>query len=323
MTSDRSKIALIFGISGQDGSYLAHKLLQLGFVVHGTSRTADQNTYHRLARLGIACKVFVHKVNPVNINQVFNIIENVCPALIFYLSAQSSVRASFSDPIESFRSSVIGITNVLEACRLIDEGMRLYNASSSEVFGNTSDSMPANEEHRFSPLSPYGVSKAAASMLVRNYREAYGLFATNGYLFNHESILRGEEFVTQKIRMGVNDIASGLADSLVLENLDVVRDWGWSPDYVDAIYSIITANNPDDYVVSTGVPTSLRRFVEAAFQAKGLDSEQYLHTYNREPRPLDISFSVGNPEKAYVNLGWEAKIKGEEVAKKMINGDLF
>jgi GDPmannose 4,6-dehydratase len=323
LTPDRSKVALIFGISGQDGSYLAHKLLQLGFLVHGTSRTAAPNTCHRLARLGIDGKVVVHKVDPAEIKQVFNIIENICPGLVFYLSSQSSVRASFSDPIESFKSSVIGITNVLEACRVTDLGMRLYNASSSEVFGNTIDSMPANEDTRFSPLSPYGVSKAAASMLVRNYREAYGLFATNGYLFNHESILRGEEFVTQKIRRGVNSIADGLADSLVLENLDVVRDWGWSADYVEAIYSIITAQNPDDYVVSTGVPTSLRRFVEAAFQAKGLDCARYLRTYNREPRPLDISFSVGNPEKAYEKLGWQAKIKGEEVAKKMINGDLF
>jgi GDPmannose 4,6-dehydratase len=309
--------ALIFGVTGQDGAYLARLLLEKGYAVHGTSRDADIARLGGLSALGIRGKVAMHSASPLDFRSVFQVVQRVQPDEVYNLSGQTSVALSFQQPVETMESIVTGTLNILETLRLVSPRSRFYNAGSSESFGDTAGE-PAVETTAFRPRSPYGVAKAAAAWQVANYREAYGLFACSGILFNHESPLRPERFVTRKICAAVRRIADGSGETLRLGNLDIRRDWGWAPEYVDAMWRMLQAAAPDDYVVATGTSVSLEDFVAAAFAAAGLDWRDHVAFDQSFVRPSDIALSVGRPEKAERVLGWRAATRMPDVARLLV-----
>lgn len=311
------RTALIFGITGQDGAYLAQLLLEKGYEVHGTSRDAELARLTGLAALGIRPRVTLHSASPIDFRSVFQVIQRVDPMEIYNLSGQTSVALSFVQPVETMESIVTGTLNILETVRLVSPKSRFYNAGSSESFGDTRGE-PATETTAFRPRSPYGVAKAAAHWQVANYRESYGLFACSGILFNHESPLRPERFVTRKICAAAQRIARGSGETLQLGNLHIQRDWGWAPEYVDAMWRMLQAESPDDYVVATGTTTSLERFVDAAFAAVGLAWRDHVAFDPALGRPSDIAVSVGRPERAARKLGWRATIRMPEIAQRMV-----
>lgn len=315
------KTALIFGIGGQDGSYLAKFLLDKGYTVFGSSRDRDTATFANLTRLGIIKRVHLHSVSLANFRSVAQAITLAEPQEIYNLAAQSSVGLSFDQPVETIDGSVNGTVNILESIRLLKIDTRLYNASSSESFGDTTEG-PANEKTPFNPRSPYGIAKAAAHWLVSNYREAYGLFACSGILFNHESPLRPARFVTQKVVRGAFDIAQGKADSLSLGNLDIHRDWGWAPDYVDAMWRMLQQERPEDFVIATGKMHSLAEFVERIFEGFGLDWTRYVRSEPGLLRPVDIAVSVGNAGKAKSVLGWEARVDFKTMIGSLVAAEI-
>ena len=282
------KRALICCVGGQDGAYLARLLLDKGYTVVGTSRDAQTSSFSNLHRLGIRDRVETVSVTLTDFRSVLQGITDAQPDEIYNLAGQTSVGLSFQLPVETLESISIGTLNLLEALRFSRLPARLYNACSSECFGDTGG-VPATEETAFRPRSPYGVAKAAAFWQVANYREAYGLFACSGILFNHESPLRPERFVTQKIVAAARRIAGGSDERLVLGNLDVVRDWGWAPEYVDAMWRMLQADAPDDYIVATGESRSLRTFVAEAFEAVGLDAWDNVSTDPTLFRPSDLA----------------------------------
>jgi GDPmannose 4,6-dehydratase len=301
------KTALILGVTGQDGAYLAKLLLDKGYRVHGTSRDRETANLANLQALGIANQIALRSVVPTDFRTVMSAISAVEPQEVYNLSAQSSVALSFEQPVETIDAALNGTVNVLEAVRLLDPGIRVYSASSSECFGNLPNE-PATEETPFRPCSPYGVAKAAAHWLVANYREAYGLFVCSGILFNHESPFRPARFVTQRIVRGALDIAEGIATELHLGNLSVARDWGYAPEYVDAMWRMLQLDQPSDFVIATGRAATLEDFVEQAFAAAGLDWRAHVVTDASLLRPLDIMRSVGHPEKARRLLGWTPRV---------------
>ncbi len=309
--------ALIFGISGQDGAYLAQWLLGQGFAVHGTSRDAELTSFANLAWLGIRDRVQVHSSVPTDFRSVIQVITRVEPDEIYNLSGQSSVGLSFALPAETLESNAVGTLNILEVLRMLGGKARFYNASSSECFGNTDDK-PADETTPFRPRSPYAVAKSAAFWEVANYRDAYGLFACSGLLFNHESPLRPARFVTRKIVEAAIRIAAGSKETLRLGRLEVRRDWGWAPEYVKAMASMLRADQPDDYVIATGKSHSLEEFVTMSFEAVGLDWRKHVQVDPSLFRPSDILASCGNPEKARAKLGWQAKTMLADVIANMI-----
>ena len=258
------KVALIFGVSGQDGAYLSQLLLKRGYEVHGTSRDKELTGFSNLKTLGIYQNVTLHSTALNDFRSVLQTISNANPSEIYNLAAQSSVGLSFEQPVETLDSSLSGSLNILEAVRFLQRPIRLYFASSSECFGDTG-AQPADEMTSFRPASPYGVGKAAAHWLVANYRSSYDLFACSGILFNHESPLRPLRFVTQKIVRGAIDIALGKASELHLGNLDISRDWGWAPEYVEAMWLMLQQDQPGDYVIATGHSHTLQEFVSTAF----------------------------------------------------------
>jgi GDPmannose 4,6-dehydratase len=308
--------ALIFGISGQDGAYLADLLLSRGMEVHGTSRDIETSGFSGLNALGIFDKVKLHSVVLNNFRNVIAVLKTVRPRYVYNLAAQSSVMLSFDQPVETIDSIMHGTVNVMEAIRFLDLDTRFYNASSSECFGNTDQ--PATETTAFRPRSPYAVGKAAAFWAVANYREAYGLFACSGILFNHESPLRPMRYVTQKIVRGATDIAEGRMSTLELGNLDLARDWGWAPEYVDAMRRMLEFERPEDFVIATGVTSGLKDFVAASFAAFGLDWTRHVRTSGVYLRPTDIQVSCGNPEKARRLLGWEATLHMPQVVERLV-----
>lgn len=312
-----TKSALIFGLSGQDGAFLARLLLREGYKVSGTTRDRAIVRLDNLRRLEIADLVDIYSASLVDFRSVAQAIKITEPDEIYNLAAQSSVSLSFDQPVETIDSAVTATINILEAMRLLGSRARFYNASSSECFGNTS-SGPANENTPFRPCSPYGVAKAAAHWLVANYRDAYGLFACSGLLFNHESPLRPERYVTQKIIKGALDVAEGKITRLPLGQLDVERDWGWAPDYVEAMWSMLKQDRPNDFVIATGQTHSLRDFVRHAFQAVGLDWESHVVCEPSLLRPLDIKTSRADPAKARRMLGWSATTDFSSTIAKMI-----
>ena len=319
MTSnDRS--ALIFGISGQDGAYLAKLLLDQGYIVHGTSRDVEGSAFGGLRALGILDQVRVHSATLQDFRSVAQIIQQIRPSEIFNLAAQSSVGLSFQQPVETIDSIMHGTMNILEAIRFLGLETRFYNASSSECFGNTN--VAADETMPFQPRSPYAVGKAAAFWAVANYREAYNLFACSGVLFNHESPLRPTRYVTQKIVRGAADIAERKTDKLTLGALDLARDWGWAEDYVDAMARMLKHDQPEDFVIATGVASKLEDFVEAAFRCFGLDWRSHVESDKAFMRPSDISLSVGNPAKAERLLGWTATTKMPALVGKLVEAEL-
>ena len=315
------KTALICGVSGQDGAYLAQLLLNKGYTVWGTSRDAEMSSFQNLVRLGIRNKVNVESMAITDFRSVVQVLTKIQPDEVYNLAGQSSVGLSFEQPVETLESMATGTLNLLEAIRFIGVPIKFYNASSSECFGNTGETA-ANENTPFRPRSPYAVAKAAAFWEVANYREAYGLFACSGILFNHESPLRPKRFVTQKIVAAACRIAQGSQEKLHLGNISIQRDWGWAPEYVEAMYLMLQQNQPDDYVIATGESFQLEEFVAEAFAYVGLDANEYLVTDASFLRPTDIAVGRGNPLKAKEKLGWEAKYKMPEVVRMMVEEKL-
>ncbi|MEA5620661.1 GDP-mannose 4,6-dehydratase [Cronbergia sp. UHCC 0137] len=315
------KKALICGISGQDGAYLAQLLLNRGYSVCGTSRDAQVSPFHNLTALGIKNQVKLESMSLTDFRSVLQILTKIQPDEIYNLAGQTSVGLSFEQPVETLESIATGTLNLLEAIRFLGAPTKFYNAGSSECFGDTGE-IPAEETTPFRPRSPYAVAKAAAFWEVANYREAYGLFACSGILFNHESPLRPERFVTQKIVAAVCRIVQGSADKLYLGNMSIQRDWGWAEEYVEAMYLMLQQTQPDDYVIATGESTSLEDFVAAAFADVNLDWHDYVVVDTSLLRPTDLAVGRANPAKAKCQLGWQAKNKMRDVVHKMIKARL-
>lgn len=303
--------ALICGISGQDGAYLAELLLQKGYRVVGTSRDAFTNSFANLKRLGIHDNVEYRSLAPNDFRSVLQVLTHVEPAEIYYLAGQSSVGLSFDQPIETMHSIAEGVMNLLEALRFLKMPARLFHAASSEAFGETLE--PADENTPFHPRSPYGIAKATAFWLVSSYREAYGLHACNGILFNHESPFRPNRFVTMKIIAAAVRIAAGSGEKLHLGNLNVQRDWGWAPDYVEAMWRVLQQSTASDFVLGSGTTHSLENFVSRAFALAGLDWKDHVLSDSSLLRPYDIGVSRSNPAKAAEVLGWRATTSFEEM----------
>ncbi len=308
--------ALICGISGQDGTYLAKLLLEKGYEVVGTSRDAMIAPFSSLERLGIKERVKLVSMAINDFRSVLTVIENHRPTEIYNLAGQTSVGLSFEQPVESMESITQGTLNMLEAIRFVDPAILFYNAGSSECYGDTGTE-GADEEHPFWPRSPYAVAKASAYWLTRNYRESYDMHASTGILFNHESPLRAERFVTQKIVRAAARIAAGSKEKLTLGNLDIHRDWGWAPDYVEAMWLMLQQDKAEDYVIATGQTCALEDFVSKVFTYFNLSWTQLVATNRELYRPSDIKFSCGNPLKAREKLNWSATYKVDDVVSAM------
>jgi GDPmannose 4,6-dehydratase len=311
------KTALVCGASGQDGAYLARHLLGLGYRVVGTSRDAQAATFANLHVLGIADRVELRSMVLTDFRSVLQTLTKVRPDEIYNLAGQSSVGLSFEQPVETFESIAIGVINLLEVMRSLESSARLYNASSSECFGDTAGG-PANEDTPFHPRSPYATAKASAHWAVANYREAYGLFVCNGILFNHESPLRPMRFVTQKIVSAACEIAMAGGGSLHLGDLSVWRDWGWAPEYVEAMHKMLQLDAPQDFVIATGESHSLQDFCEAAFAELGLRAADYVHRSPTLLRPADIPYGRADARRAREVLGWQARYKMRDVVREMV-----
>ena len=314
-------VALIIGISGQDGAYLSRFLLERGYAVHGTSRDKEMSSFANLHRLNIHSRVSLHSAAVQDFRSVAQVIGQIKPTEIYNLAAQSSVGLSFDQPVETLESILNGTLNVLEAIRFLKLDTKLYNASTSECFGNTGTT-PADENTAFKPCSPYGVAKAAAYWLVSNYRQSYNVFACSGILFNHESPLRPSRFVTQKVIRGVIDVAQKKAELLELGNLQITRDWGWAPEYVEAMWRMLQQVKPEDFVIATGVSSTLETFVAQAFAHLNLDWQQYVRIRNDFFRASDITVSAGNPAKAQRLLGWKATTVMPHLVSRLIDAEL-
>lgn len=317
-----SKIALIAGITGQDGAYLAHHLLGLGYRVVGTSRDAQMANASRLERLGVAGDVELMSLALNDFRSVLKVVSGVQPDEIYNLAGQTSVGLSFEQPVECMDSISVGTLNLLEVIRYLGGGVRFFSAGSSECFGQTG-TKPATEETPLRPCSPYAVAKAAAYWQVATYREAYGMFACTGILANHESPLRPKRFVTQKIIEGVKAIKAGLISTIQLGNLDIWRDWGWAPDYVQAIHLMLQADHPRDYLIASGTTTSLCQFAQAAFAAADLELSEHLESLDSLKRPADLAYSAMDPSHIAANLGWQSKRTISEIVEKMYQDELF
>ncbi len=315
-----SRTALVTGITGQDGSYLAELLLREGYRVIGMTRRTSTEVHERIEH--IVDDVEIVSGDLLDQSSITSIVNDVRPSEIYNLAAQSFVPASWSQPVLTGEFTALGVTRVLEAIRHVDPSIRFYQASSSEMFGNAVQT-PQTEETPFYPRSPYGVAKVYGHWITVNYRESYGLYACSGICFNHESPRRGKEFVTRKISDGVARIKLGLAGELRLGNLDAHRDWGFAGDYVRAMWAMLQQNEPDDYVIATGRTHSVRDFVRIAFEAAGLGSyEPYVVIDPRFVRPAEVDRLIGDPSKARSRLGWVPQMSFEELVATMVEADL-
>lgn len=312
-----TKTALICGISGQDGAYLAQLLLNKNYEVYGTSRDAQISTLRNLEYLGIRNKVKCLSMSLTDFRSVLQVLTQVEPDEVYNLAGQTSVGLSFNQPVETLESIATGTLNLLESIRFIGKPIKFYNAGSSECFGDTCG-LPADEETAFRPRSPYAVAKATAFWEVANYREAYNLFACSGILFNHESPLRPERFVTQKIIAAACRIAEGQCDKLILGNIDIQRDWGYAADYTQAMHLILQHDQPDDFVIATGKTISLSDFISETFNVLSLDWEDHVISDPVLRRPTDISISRANPSKAREKLGWVAQTDVQTLVRMMV-----
>lgn len=309
--------ALICGVGGQDGAYLANLLLNKGYKVVGTSRDAMATSFSNLKRLGIRDRIKTVSMAINDFRSVLQTVKSYMPDEIYNLAGQSSVGLSFEQPVETMDSIAGGTLNLLEAIRFLDRPIRFYNAGSSECFGDTD--VAADETTPFHPRSPYAVAKASAHWLVHNYRDAYDLFACTGILFNHESPLRPERFVTQKIVSAAARIHKGSNEKLQLGNIDIERDWGWAPDYVDAMWRMLQMKYPDDYVIATGRTVSLQYFIARAFSYFSLDWKDHVETDASLLRPSDILAGRANPTAAKEKLGWVTSADIDVVVDRMCN----
>jgi len=320
----QGRVALITGITGQDGSYLAELLLDKGYIVHGLIRRASTFNTSRIDHLyqdphDPQARLFLHYGDLTDASRLVTLMERISPQEVYHLGAQSHVRVSFDEP--EFTGDVTGLatTRILEAIREARVPARFYQASSSEMFGASPP--PQDETTPFYPRSPYGAAKVYSYWMARNYREAYGIFAANGILFNHESPRRGETFVTRKISMGVARIAAGLQDYLYMGNLDAVRDWGYAKEYVEAMWRMLQADEPDDYVIATGTSYTVRDFLQIAFAHVGLDWEKHVRFDERYLRPTEVDDLVGDASKATQQLGWKPQTLTPELARLMVDAD--
>jgi GDPmannose 4,6-dehydratase len=312
--------ALICGVSGQDGAYLAKLLLSKGYAVFGASRDAQMSSFANLKALGIYEKISKISLAVNDFRSVLQSIQQVEPDEIYNLAGQSSVGLSFEQPVETLESISVGVLNLLEAIRFTRRKIKFYNAGSSEIFGDT-NGVAANESTPFSPRSPYAVGKASAYWIVANYREAYGLSACTGILFNHESPLRPTRFVTRKIISTACRIAAGSKETLKLGNISIARDWGWAPEYVDAMWRMLQLETPEDFVIATGKLRKLEDLIALAFSALQLDWREHVETDPTLFRPSDILTGFGNPEKAFRTFGWQAHYRLEDIVKMMVEAE--
>jgi len=313
------KRALICGVSGQDGAYLAKLLIDKGYEVFGASRDAEMSRFENLARLGIRDQVKFRSMTLTDFRSVLQLLSEIEPDEIYNLAGQSSVGLSFAQPVETMESVALGALNLLEAVRFRKAPTRLYNAASGDCFGQTTADAPATEDSPLRPRSPYGVAKSAAFWEVANYREAYGLFACSGLLFNHESCLRPARFVTRKVVSAAVRIAAGSDERLKVGDTRVERDWGWAPEYVEAMWLMLQQENPRDYVIATGETHSLTEFVAAAFAAVGLDAADHVETDPALLRAADIMTSHADPSRAERELGWKAQTAMHALVGKLVS----
>ena len=314
-----AKTALICGISGQDGAWLAQLLLSKGYIVVGTARDAQMSTFKNLKFLDIFDRIKTVSMSLVDFRSVIHVLSNIMPDEIYNLAGQSSVGLSFEQPVETLESHAIGTLNLLESIRFLKKPMRFYNACSGECFGDMEIGFPATELTAFRPKSPYAVAKSAAFWEVANYRDSYDIYACSGILFNHESNLRPERFVTQKIISAACRIADGSDETLTLGNIAIRRDWGWAPEYVDAMWRMLQQNEAEDFVIATGESHSLEEFVAATFSYVGLDWSQYVVTDKSFFRPSETMTSCGLPAKALEKLNWEPLLGMEDVVQNMVD----
>jgi GDPmannose 4,6-dehydratase len=311
--------ALILGVSGQDGAYLSQLLLKKGYEVHGSSRDAELQRFDRLEQLGIRDGVHLHSTSLRDFREVLQLLTNVQPDEIYNLAGQTSVGLSFSQPMEAFESIAQGILILLEVVRYTKLPVRIYNASSSESFGETLPGQASTEETPFRPRSPYATAKATAHWTTVNYRDSYGIYACSGILFNHESPLRSDRFVTRKVVRAAVEIAAGRRNRLTLGDLSPSRDWGYAPEYVEAMWRMLQQEHPDDYVIATGESHSIQEFVAAVFARVGLDWQEHVDIDPALFRPNDIHYSRGCAEKAQRQLDWVAATRFHELIEILID----
>jgi GDPmannose 4,6-dehydratase len=314
-----AKRVLITGITGQDGSYLAELLLEKGYEVYGMMRRSSAPNFWRIQH--ILDRIILKPADLLDQLSLLRLVDEVRPAEIYNLAAMSFVPASWDQPLLTGEFNAQGVTRLLDAVRRVDPTIRIYQASSSEMFGKVRE-VPQTEQTPFYPRSPYGVSKVFAHYITVNYRESYNLFAVSGMLFNHESPRRGLEFVTRKVTDGVARIKLGLADTLSIGNLDAQRDWGFAGDYVRAMWLMLQQDEPNDYVVATGVSHSVRNLVEIAFARVGLDWQDYVRVDPALLRPAEVDHLLGDPAKARVELGWTPSVNFTQLIEMMVDADL-
>jgi len=314
-----AKRALITGITGQDGSYLAELLLEKGYDVYGMVRRASAPNLWRIQH--IVDRVVLKPADLLDQLSLLRLVDEVRPTEIYNLAAMSFVPASWDQPMLTGEFNAQGVTRLLDAVRQVDTGIRIYQASSSEMFGKVRE-VPQTEQTPFYPRSPYGVSKVFAHYITVNYRESYNLFAVSGMLFNHESPRRGLEFVTRKVSDGVARIKLGLADSLPIGNVDAQRDWGFAGDYVRAMWMMLQQDHPDDYVIATGVSHSVRELLEIAFARVGLDWQKYVRVDPALLRPAEVDHLLGDPAKARAELSWTPSVDFKQLVEMMVDADL-
>ena len=323
--AEAGKRALVTGITGQDGSYLAELLLSKGYEVHGLIRRASTFNTGRIDHLYVdphesGARLLLHYGDITDGSRLVTLLNEVRPHEVYHLAAQSHVRVSFDEPEYTGDTTGLGTIRILEAIRMIGLDCRFYQASSSEMFGAAKP--PQSEATPFYPRSPYGAAKVYSYWVARNYREAYGMFAVNGILFNHESPRRGETFVTRKITRAVARIKAGLETELYMGNLEAVRDWGYAPEFVEAMWLMLQQDTPDDYVVATGRSFSVRDFLQFAFEHAGLNWQDHVRFDERYLRPTEVDALVGDAGRAKARLGWEAKVHTPELARIMVDADL-
>jgi GDPmannose 4,6-dehydratase len=326
VSETRGRRALITGITGQDGSYLAELLLGKGYEVHGLLRRSSSINTRRIDHLyedphKSERHLFLHYGDMTDASHLARIMDEVQPQEVYNLAAQSHVKVSFEAPEYTGDVDALGTVRLLDAMRHAGGTVRLYQASTSEMFGLVQET-PQTERTPFRPRSPYGAAKLYSHWVVVNYREAYGLFAASGILFNHESPRRGETFVTRKITQAVARIVAGRQEALYLGNLDAKRDWGFAPDYVKAMWLMLQADEPDDYVIATGETHTVREFCEHAFSRAGLDWEKFVRVDESYFRPTEVDLLLGDASKAREKLGWEPEVKFEELVRVMVDADL-
>lgn len=320
----RKKVSLITGISGQDGSYLAELLISKGYEVHGLIRQSTQFTPDKWGHLsGImkTGKLYVHYGDITDALSMRMIIEDVKPDEVYNLAAQSHVGLSFEQPVNTTGSTALGPLNVLEAIRRSNSKARFYQASSSEMFGRVQET-PQTEDTKFYPRSPYGCAKVYGHYITQNYREAYGMYACSGILFNHESERRGENFVTRKITRAIGRILTGAQHELVLGNTDAKRDWGYAPDFVEAMWLMLQQDSPGDYVIGTGETHTVQEFLDYAFELAGLDQQKYVRRDPRFMRPSEVDLLCANPKRASEELSWKPRVSFKDLVRKMVEHDI-